>query len=185
MNLRILNLGATSRWVVGFRPRLVEMWSLWRRRKYLDVENWMSVFWSPARNLVALMKKQQRNHNGVFVLFRLTYCLTVLLKVKSPYWQLRLVMPICLLHEQDSNIQWHRFNNTVSNTIVVDLQFWLRNSNPIVKGGGMGKLWQRNFHLPAFSGSAWRSYGKWQKKISLNARKRRPHFHPGSLSVCC
>lgn len=28
----------------------------------------MSVFWSPARNLVALLKKQQRNHNGVFFL---------------------------------------------------------------------------------------------------------------------
>jgi hypothetical protein len=93
----------------------------------------------------------------------LTYYLTLRLKVNWPYWQLRLLMPIFLLHEQDSNIQWPRFNNTVSNTTVVDPQFWLRNGRSIMKGGGMWKLWQQSFHLPAFSGSAWRSYRKWQK----------------------
>jgi len=180
---RILNRDTTSRWVAGFRPRQVELWSLWRRGKYLDVENWMSIFWSSARNLVALLKKQQRNYNGIFVLFLSTYYLTLCLKVKLPYWQLRLLMPMCLLREQDSNIQWPMFNNTVSNTTVVDLQFWLRNGRSIVEGGGMGKLWQRSFYLPAFSGSAWRSYGKWQKK-SLKARKSRPRFQPGSLSTC-
>jgi len=65
----------------------------------------MSIFWSSARNLVALLKKQERNYNGIFVLFLSTYYLTLCLKVKLPYWQLRLLMPMCLLREQDSNIQ--------------------------------------------------------------------------------
>jgi len=59
----------------------------------------------------------------------------------------------------------------------------MRNCRSIVEGGGMGKLWEWSFHLPAFSGSAWRSYGKWQKEISLNARKRRPRFQPKPRSL--